>query len=252
MNDHHRYECIDPSLGDELWRLDDTATPDQVRARIEDHLVFCAACRLEVSLATHVATGLRDGSLRVAGETSRRRLAWPWWNGVGGALAAAGLAMILILPPGAPESGSTRRGGEEAPAITRPVSNEVVAAGHPELRWNPVTDARTYRVTVRSVDGTVEWQGEATEPRLRLPDDTPLPAGKRYRVAVEPVPAYLGGGSGLRTTFRTGTWLDVVGFRLVAGSAVGRGVGALGLAALLFGAGAAIWQRRAERRLTPG
>jgi len=239
VNDQNLYqhECIDPDLGREIWRLDDSTTDSAMAERLRTHVTFCAACRQERALAQALPRALQADLRPVR---TRRKAIATWISSSGGLLVAASLALLILLPPQAPESGSVRRASGHSPSIIRPVSDEMVAAGQPTISWEAVTDARAYNVTLRSENGDVAWQGEVAETSLNVP----LPAGGRFSVAVEPIPAYLADHSRLRTTFRTGQWHDVLGYRLMAGPAVGRILGLAGLIALASGLAATFWRRQ--------
>lgn len=240
MTEHAGYECIDPQVGGELWRLEDPTTAAGLRARLETHVVFCASCRQQRAVEAATAAGIRARELTLgstAGRTVRRIRVL---GGVGALAMAASVALMLLLPPSPPSSGLVR-GAEDTAAIERPVANEVVPGTRPTLRWTAIEGASSYRVAVSAVDGDYRWRAQVTDPSARLPEDRALPRGERYRVAVEPVPAHLAVPGGLRSTFRTGGAAAFLAYRVRTSGLASRIVGALGLAALVV---AAVFERR--------
>lgn len=229
------YECVDPELGDELWQLDDPGSDAALRGRLEAHLSVCAGCRLLRAAEARTREGLREGRLVLHDDARPRRL--PWTLGGGGALAlAACLALVLLGPPRAPGDDLRLRADGDRPAITRPVSEEVVLGERPHVAWTPVEGATAYRVTLCSVDGAHEWAHETDASSLRVPEDAGLASSARYRILLETVPAHLAGG-GVRSSFRTGTLGEFLRYRFGAAplwvlllGAFGAGLGGLGIA----------------------
>lgn len=89
------YECVDPSVGDEIWQLDIPALDADLRRKLEAHVSICHACRMDRDLDAWArrlerAGELGDGEPGVVGiETgevsvpaSGSRLSW---TGVDGA-----------------------------------------------------------------------------------------------------------------------------------------------------------------------
>jgi hypothetical protein len=99
------YACLDPSLGGELWRLDDPATDPVRRRRLSVHLGFCASCRQQRAVETVVEEALRSGELRLGGGPGRHVRRLRVAAGIGGAALALGLATVFFLPPGASLTG---------------------------------------------------------------------------------------------------------------------------------------------------
>lgn len=227
------YECIDPGLGEQIWRIDDPATPPDLSRRLVAHVRHCADCRLHLALTRDLAAGLRDGTL--AAEVAAGSPAWArWTGGLGGLALAACLALVFLLPP-APAGEDRLLRGADAPAVTAPVPDAVILDRTPVVRWTPVERATRYRVSVREVGGDFAWSAETSGNEIAVPAAATLPRAARLRVDVEPVPAHLVRGGRLQSSFRTGGWNEFLGFRLQAAPA-GLLVGAIaGLAGLLAG-----------------
>lgn len=220
MNDRSEYECIDRTLGDQIWKLEDPATPATIRDRLETHCEFCRACQELLALESTLKVMLRDGSLSLDPDVGARPRRTPWLLFGGGLTAlAASVVLVLSLPPHAPER---QERGEAPVGIVRPYPDEVVLGGTPEILWTPLAGARLYEVEVSEEDGSVSWQGRTEDHRLRIPSEAGLSPGRRYRVAVDPVPSYTGPGGGLRESFVAGSVLDFVAYRVSDGWLPGR------------------------------
>lgn len=217
MNDGPRmsdYECIDPTLGDQIWRLEDPATATDLRTQLATHVRYCAACRLRRSLVEEVSGGLREGRLSL--RVPVRHPAWTMWTTRVGALAAAAcLALIFVLPPRLATDGLVMRGDDE-PRIIDPLAGTVIADHTPTIRWTAIPRATAYRVSVREIGGSYAWHTETSQNDAAVPADAPLPASARLRVTVEPVPTHLAPAGGLQASFRSGSWREFIGFRVMA------------------------------------
>jgi len=246
MNDTPEHECIDPGLGEQLWRLDDPATGAGRRERLETHVRFCDACREQRQFAELVAADVASGAVSLSGGRAPSPRAGPWLLG-GGALAmAAALLAILIATPRAPEP--LLRGEPARPGILRPVADQVVLGGTPDLAWSDLPGARAYVVTVTAADGGSRWTARTEGPAVAVPDSAALAVGQRYRIAVVPVPAGVGPRGGLRGSFHTGGPLAVARDRLARAPAAILALGVLGLLAVVGGA-VVSWVGRPPRDL---
>ena len=182
------------------------ATPDERRS-LEEHAARCPACASEREMARLFAEapeGVQDEDVEYVvakleamnlpkqaiplAFPSRRRPVLAW---------AARLAALIVLAIGVT---LFFRAGQ-APPLPNPGAGEVYRGGHlrpigpsgeisempREFRWEGVTGARSYRVTLRAVDDTVLWQETATVPSARLPEDVArgLHAAVLYRWSVE-------------------------------------------------------------------
>jgi len=211
MGDRYGYECIDPDLGDQLGGLDDPEVNERLRQRLLFHLESCAACRLQREVGEKIVSGLRDGRLDAdivaRGRRRTRAVNLAGWLGL-----AAGLAMVLLLPPQLRDDG-VMRDESARPVIVRPVSEEVVGTT-PTVRWTTIENASSYRITVTSVDGEFSWSEQTTASQIEVRPAPPLTRGHRFRVMVEPVPAHLAPAGGMRTAFHTGRLDQIAAFRL--------------------------------------
>ncbi len=221
------HECIDLALGHDMWRRLDPACPADLRRRLEAHVAYCAACRLRVAVEDRVAAGLRDGSLSVSARATGgpRLIRVTGWTG--GLSLAAGLALLLLLPPRARHEDLVLR-GEGVPEIARPVPGEVVLGGRPTIRWTPLAGATRYEVRVTMVGGDHIWSTATESAEVAVPGGMDLPIGERFRVSVEPVPAYLASEGALQSSFRTGGAAEWLAYRVQRGAVVGRVLGLLG------------------------
>lgn len=242
MNDRYGYECIDPELGEQLGGLDAPGIDERLRQRLRIHLESCAACRLQREVGDELAAGLREGRLDidiVAGPGRRPRAVYA----TGWLALAAGLALLLLLPPQFRSVG-LMRDESEWPAIVSPVPEEVVGT-MPTVRWTPIKAASSYRITVAAVDGAYSWSEQTAATRTEVRPAEPLPRGQRFRVTVEPVPAHLAPAGGLRSAFSTGRLDQIAAFRLRHAPPARWVLPAAGIMLLLSGAVAqAVGRRR--------
>lgn len=206
-------ECLDPMLGEQIWQRATDDCPPDLRERLEAHLQYCAACRLQAAVEDLVAGGLRTKRLQLP---PARDYAAPGWLGaMGMASIAASVVMMLTLAPRPASEALVLRGDDAGmPAIERPVPGEIVHGRRPTLRWTPLAGASSYRVRVTAVDDDFTWMSDVKQSEATVPTDKSLPADTRFRVVVSPVPAHLAPAEGMRTTFRTGSLGAWLGYRL--------------------------------------
>ena len=243
------YQCVEPELGQTLWRLDlPEIEPDEAEL-LRGHLKMCDACRLYRAMERGFDTGLADGSLCLGTSTEKpaqlpRRLATaPLILNWGAGLAiAASLALVTILPPEARDDGHISRSGTEAPFV-RPVEGEVVGPDALSLSWRAIPGASRYLVRVEEVDGAFRWSTETRDLSVSLVDGAAAPNDKDLRAFVTPIPRDLAPAEGLSVSFRTGSTGDVVRHRLAASPDLPR---AFALAGLLAGLGAFWLKRRSQ------
>lgn len=229
------YECIEPTLGEQIWRLGAPDCPAELRPRLEAHLRHCAHCRLELAIERRVGAELETGGLRISpGRGGSRKAAW--FSGAGVAALAAGLALLLLAPPRAAHQDMIVR-GDDQPAIERPVPDEVVRGGRPQLRWTELAGANRYQVRITMVDGGYTWTSTTTEPQAAVPEGMELPVGARFRAEVEPIPAHAAPDGALRTSFRTGDAGEWFSYRLRRGAPAGRWLAGAGVLGALTGLG---------------
>ncbi|MEZ4387120.1 MAG: hypothetical protein R3D98_06005 [Candidatus Krumholzibacteriia bacterium] len=238
-DDRDQYECLDPALAEQLWKLELADTEPALRRRLQVHVRHCPACALTLALDAEIASAVRDGKLaRPAAAVARP--GWPRWLIGGGGLAlAASLTLALVTPPSSLLSRTTVRADQAVPTVERPVAGEVIADARPTIVWTALPGARSYEVDVRSDDGVYAWRTRSEEARVIVPADAPLPGRQRFRVNVVPVPAYLAPEGGLGSSFRRGSLVEAGWYRIRRAGALARMVGALG--ALVVAGGVLGW-----------
>jgi len=239
------YECVEPRLGDELWRMDDRSTTQELRASLQLHLEICEDCRLRQAVSRRLADAARAGRVRIPGperETIPSRISrkassrWTTAAGWSGAMAlAAGLVFALVMPPTPRDADHVLRAPDDQ-AFRRPVEGEVLLDRTPRLSWHPIDGATAYRIRIDEVAGDYEWSARTAEPRLDVPPSAPLPRGSDFRVFLEPVPADLAVPGGLSVSFRTGGTGAFLRHRLVAAPVAARVLAVCGLTLLAVSA----------------
>lgn len=234
------YECVESELGKELWKYDMPGIDSGLKRRIEAHLTVCDACRLSRAIERKVAVGLRDGGLKVGRPALPRsrpgfaRLRRGSFLGAAGVFAmAAAFILLFLLPPSVPDQAGTSRSALLRPGFDRPVEREVVREVGIRFSWRPIEGATRYRIAVREVEGPYEWSGETNGTSVRTPVENPLPAGKRFRALLQPVPADLARPGDTSVSFRTGTKGEVLLYRIGASPVPVRLLASIGLFLLL-------------------
>lgn len=171
---------------EELGAYLDQTLRSEVRARIDDHLVECIECRQEAIAVGRLAH--REGPGR-----SRRVAYWV------APIAAAAIAGLLLLGPGADELGDPGEpllrsdDVEEVAAITA-VTPLASAQPHPDsvvFRWRPVDDDLVYQVTLMDESGAVVWRDRTADSTIALTPEISLSRGSLYYWYVD---ALLGDG----------------------------------------------------------
>lgn len=152
-------------LGEDDWlALARGARPASGRERAIDHVVRCGSCAHVYRGLSELEEGARrfdKGVPQTIGPAPLRALhttRWGWW---GGLAAAATLVWAIAQPrpalaPAPEPSGSELRG----PADVRPVLLEplgTIARWPERLHWEPVGQARGYRVRILDGDGDELW-----------------------------------------------------------------------------------------------
>jgi RNA polymerase sigma-70 factor (ECF subfamily) len=94
------YECIEPRLGSDLWRLEDPDTDAARRAHLETHVTFCASCRQQRAVESATEAGLRMGELALGSSAGQGMRQIRWLAGAGVAALVAGSALLLVHPAG--------------------------------------------------------------------------------------------------------------------------------------------------------
>jgi hypothetical protein len=183
---------------EEAWeRLACGELSEHERRSLLDHVVDCAECTRIWRALVALERGARrfDPGVPKPGLATPRRpapRAWTW--GLGGALAAAAAAALIVwagVRPQLPEpprqpAGETFRSGPEAPA--RPVLRAPLGAvAAPQtFTWDPVPEAVSYRVELLDADGEIVWSTPTAETSAAWPSTLPHSPGRFYwRVVAE-------------------------------------------------------------------
>ena len=170
-------------------------SPASGREAALDHVVRCAVCAHVYRGLSELEEGARRFDRRVPQAMGPAPLdalsstRWVWW---GGLAAAATLVWAMgqprpALAPAPEPNGSELRG----PARGRPVLLEPVGtlARWPErLRWDPVAQARGYRVKILDSQGNLLWASPVVaETSLPWPAEvTPRPGRIYWQVTAYP------------------------------------------------------------------
>ncbi len=240
------FACVEPALGSELWQYGLPSLDANLRERLERHVQICDACRMALAIERRVASGLKDGTLRLDTAQARRPLSlllpilrptarsvWARVSAAAGACAlAASVALMILLPPHAGDSGRLSRSETSPIGFTRPVEGEVTLDRTPELSWQPIEGATAYRVVLREIGGTYTWTGETQALAIRVPANAPLPSAARARALLEPIPADVAAPGGVSVSFETAGLPRYLGYRVGASAAGARVAGAAGAALL--------------------
>lgn len=246
------YQCIEPDLGQDIWRLDLPDLAAEEFKLLNDHLRLCDACRLYGAMDRKFGEGLANGSLALPGDRDGEKFSPPvaWLSfgsripafGAGLALAAS-LLLVFMLPPEARDGGLVSRAGFEAPFV-RPVEGEVIARMGTYLSWRKIQGASKYLVRIDEVGGDFQWSGESRGLSLALPTANDMPRGADFRAYLTPVPQDLAPTEGLSVSFRTDSYGAFLHYRLGAAAWPARW---LGLGGLLVGCWALSMRLRGRR-----
>lgn len=234
------YQCVQPEIGDQIWRLDRAETPSDLRLRLKNHLAVCDSCRLTLAVQERVQRGAQDHSLAV--KTARNRAAgWTW---AGGLALAASLALVLLIPPR--QTGRLLVRGADSPGFIRPVEGEILHHEAPRLKWTPVAGATAYRIEITSSDQKYHWTARTKQPAVRIPRDQPLPQDEDLLAMVQTVPEDLVSLGAISVHFRREKTGGFLNYRLKAAPSAVKILGLLGLGLLGLG----IYRRR-HRTIEP-
>ncbi|MEN8005842.1 MAG: hypothetical protein ABFS42_02460 [Candidatus Krumholzibacteriota bacterium] len=235
------YECLEPEIGKNLWRLDLPELAADERRLLADHVGICDACRLQRDLESKIGRGLADGSLLLpadlAGCTAPSRgsgwmSGWRSLGSVGAVAVAASLALAFILPPVPRDQGLVSRSGAE-PGFIRPVEGEVVSPKPLRIIWDSIPGATSYELWVEDLDRKFQWRAETHDNFLTMPADIRIPNPADFRIMLTPVPGDLAPPGGVNVSFRTAGFGDFVRYRLTAAARPPRLLFIGGLAAVL-------------------
>lgn len=227
------YDCVDPGVGDEIWRLDVPTINADLQRKLEAHVAVCHACRLHRDLDACARHLVRDGELHqgAAPPAAPRISGVARAAGVAATLAiAASLAGVLLLPPRPVDTDLAVRGSGEA-RFTRPVEGQVVPAGACRLSWTEVPGATAYEVRVTDRDGGFSWTGATDQTRIDLPEDAGLTGGTAYKAVLSARPVDLLPPGRTSVAFQSGTVVEAAVHRLRWAR---RWIHGLGLAGLIL------------------
>ena len=161
------------------------------RARIDVHLEACSECRAELIEVMRLAP---------SGPRRKRIGRWIWIP----AVAAAGLASLLLLRPAPPATPETIErpisGAAEAMprlAVTTPANGDSVAAAGMVFQWRS-RPGDSYRVTVLTETGEPVWTAETMDTSVSLPNAITLQPGRLYFWRVDAVADGLSATSGVQ------------------------------------------------------
>lgn len=238
------YTCVDPPVGEQLWRLEAPDLDPAFRMQLEAHLEACAACRQLRALAAATGRLAQRGALgepRPGWRPQSARLMRGRLRRIAGLALAASLAGALMLPPRSVERGWLAR-GEDVDRFLRPAEGEVLATRHPHLRWTPIAGASGYRVEIRDPAGLSVWTGESEGAHLRLPGAAALAGGRDYRAILITRPADLLPPGKVSVSFRIDSPWRMAWHRLRWAHPLLQAAGAASLAAALL----LSWRRRVQ------
>jgi len=145
---------------DEVAAYADRGLAAPERARVEEHLAACAACRAEVVAVTRLTRSI----------ASRRR-----WAVMAPLAAAAAVLVLLFAPWQRPGQQAGRLPVLREPAVTATVApTPIVPRGGvatlPALIWSSVPHADRYQVTLFDQAGSVLWETHTTDTAVAVPE----------------------------------------------------------------------------------
>ncbi len=187
------HECIEPSIGDQIWRLEAGNLDPELQRKLTAHLQACQHCQEIVDLDSEARSLLREGLLKVPADTAPLREFRRWhWQGLGfsGFAAAACLLLMILLPP-RPAGITVLHRGDDSPRFTSPVEGEVVSNRFRELRWTALHGVTSYRIHLIDESGNRIWEGDSREPMLELPESLDLGENSTYQARLSVQPADL-------------------------------------------------------------
>jgi hypothetical protein len=184
-----REASAEAHLGEDDWlALASGEGPASHRERAIDHVVRCGSCTRVYRGLADLEEGARQFDKRapqVLGPAPLDALTaarWVWW---GGLAAAATLVWAIAQPrpalaPAPQPDASELRG----PARTRPVLLEplgAVARWPERLHWEPIAQARGYRVAILDGEGNALWASAVVaQTAIAWPVQVPPRAGRVY------------------------------------------------------------------------
>lgn len=203
----------------DIARYVDGRLSDDERRDIESHLAECRRCRNQVAAVHQILENgegqepALDPEVRARAEALGRmeedEESNEWQRGRRPMVMA--MAVTLLLGVAALLYGqfqeptpSRLRTSSDAPALTvQAPADGATVSERPVFKCASVSEALGYRVTLRTPDGTVVWEGDTTAARVHLPADVSLTAGETYLWRAE---ALRTDGTTLQSNARTFTY----------------------------------------------
>lgn len=203
----------------DIARYVDGRLSDDERRDIESHLAECYRCRNQVA-AVHQILENREGQepaldpevrarAEALGTTEENGSHETKWGRRRPVVVSATVALLLgiggLLYGQFQEPAPSRlRTSPDAPALTvQAPADGATVSERPVFKCASVSEALGYRVTLRTPDGTVVWEGDTTAARVHLPADVSLTAGETYLWRAEALRA---DGTTLQSNARTFTY----------------------------------------------
>ncbi len=253
-NYEHRLECVQPELGDQLWRLDDVDADPDLKLRLERHLSVCDDCRLQRAVHGRLGELAEAGEIVIDVEAEEPKRLWSHGSdrllmSYGGLALAASLALTMLIPPTLSQMPGESRGETPESVFLRPIEGEVTADDTPRLSWRSIEGATAYRLEISQIDGDYLWQGRTTTTSLRVSSETPLPDHGHFRVLLETVPSDLSPLGGISVAFRRAHQASVLVYRARVAPLLVQLLGGLGMVSLLSSIPFMVRRRRAASRV---
>ena len=163
-------DCSPP---DAIWdAVAGNRAEDEVRAMLT-HALGCADCSALWRLARELGSaGQDEAAIRPAEVLPLARRARQQWLVGAGALAAAAVLVLLLVPRSGPrETTPVLRGADDAGLRADPAS-ATLDRSHPVLRWSGAPDGSRYSVVVSTRNLTVLYRKSGlAKPELEIPVD---------------------------------------------------------------------------------
>lgn len=212
-----RWQCPDES---QLAAYVDGRLEASEREKIKAHLADCNFCLDQVAFVARIERATLPESVPASVLSRARELAGPpskvalvpAWGRVAAAAAVACLAVVVTIsvrrahvtspsgatppvltpagvPPNSPassaETSEVRGATRNAPlAVVFPAPDSVVPRKDLQLRWEAVSGALNYDVSLMTADGNLVWEQRADRNSLAVPAGVKLEAGHKYYLMV--------------------------------------------------------------------
>jgi len=178
--------------------------PDEERIKYEKHLADCEVCsekladiyRLEDRLKSSNPPGVDIESLEKAKKLVDNKengnhflVNFRRFSAAAIFLLAALLAVWLWTGPEYSGQQEEFRSGDKTTVVqpSHPKDGASLALNHPEISWEPVENAISYRLIIFSENGVELWSQQAEKTEMILPGSLPLNPNSRYLWKVKAV-----------------------------------------------------------------